>query len=86
MIIFTFITIQLFNNALAHGSWRKGEIAKQKCIAYAVLNDIENAIGEMRILRNIGRGWYKESDYTSNPLFKNIVKSESYLNFTKETK
>lgn len=48
--------IKAFNDALAHGSWRKGEIAKKKCIAYAALNDVENAIGEMKILRNIGRG------------------------------
>jgi hypothetical protein len=38
----------------------------------------------MRILRRIGRGWFKEADYAANPLFKAVLESEAYRAFIRE--
>lgn len=73
--------IHYFDLSKAHGSWRKGEIARQKCLAYAKTKNIEAAIAEMRILRGIGRGWFDPKRFESNPIYKDIVASEAYKKF-----
>lgn len=74
--------IEAFNSSLAHGNWRKGEIAVKKCTAYAALQNNEAAVDEMRILRKIG--WFDEKVFANNTLFKNLVDSEPYKNFLNE--
>ncbi|MBC7872865.1 MAG: dienelactone hydrolase family protein [Ferruginibacter sp.] len=68
-----------YNNALAHGNWRKGEIARQKLLAYTKLDNIDAAVMEMHILNKIG--WFKESDYAGKEAYINIIKSEAYKKF-----
>ncbi len=79
------LAIQFLSNALEHGSWRKAEIAKPKCLAYTMLNNIERAVEELRILRKIGHGFYNPADYETNPIFKNVVNSELYKQFFTES-
>jgi len=74
--------IEAFNSSLAHGNWRRGEIAAKKCTAYAALQNNEAAVDEMRILRKIG--WFDEKAYASNTLFRNLVNSEPYKKFLNE--
>lgn len=74
--------LKYFNDALAHGNWRRGEIAKKKCIAYAALNKIEEAVEEMKILKTLG--WFYETDYINDVQFKAVVNSGVYRNFVNE--
>jgi len=74
--------IDAYNGSLAHGNWRKGEIAVKKCLAYAALNNSEAAVAEMRILKRIG--WFDESSYAGNNIFKNVVGSQAYKKFITE--
>jgi len=74
--------IEAYDNSLAHGNWRRGEIAIKKCEAYAALNNYDAAINEMRILKKIG--WLDPSLFEPKPVFKNLLNSVAYKNFVGE--
>jgi tetratricopeptide (TPR) repeat protein len=74
--------ITYYNNSLAHGNWRKGEIAVKKILAFAKLGNADAAVNEMRFLKKIG--WFKESDYIGNKEYSTLVQSEVFRRFSKE--
>lgn len=76
--------VNVYNDALAHGNWRRGEIAKKKCLAYATLGNIEGAVSEMRVLKNIGFGWFDEKDYQTDAVYKNVIDSRAYKRLLNE--
>jgi len=78
------LAIEAYNAAIEHGNWRKGEIAKKKCLAFAATNQFDSAISEMRVLKSIGFGWFNQDDYTNNSLFQALTESASYKKFLKE--
>jgi hypothetical protein len=68
-----------YDSALAHGNWRKGEIARQRIYAYAKVGNTNAAVEDMRLLKRIG--WFKETDYTGLDEYKNIIQSAAYKKF-----
>lgn len=74
--------LQYYNNALAHGNWRKGEIALKKLYAYAKLGNTEAAVSEMYLLKKIG--WFNEKEYTDKEEYKQVVQSPYYKKFIDE--
>lgn len=76
--------LNAYNDALAHGNWRKGEIAKKKCLAYASLGDIDGAVSEMTVLKKIGFGWFDEKEYENDAVYKSVITSEAYKKLLSE--
>jgi dienelactone hydrolase len=74
--------LNYYNNSLAHGNWRKGEIAVKKIYAYAKLENTEAAVSEMYLLKKIG--WFNEKEYTGKEEYKQVVQSASYRKFINE--
>lgn len=76
--------IDAYNDALTHDNWRKGEIAKKKCLAYSSLGNIAEAVSEMRVLKKIGSGWFNEKDYETDLVYKKVISSQHYKDLLKE--
>ncbi len=74
--------LQYYDSSLAHGNWRKGEIARKKLLAYAVLNNSEAAVKEIRFLKTIG--FFKEADYVGKEEYRNVLNSEAYKKYKDE--